>query len=129
MTYFGTIMGYRPQTGGLTQLQEGAPSFDGVAERALSEQEHGSEGTPQEDPVLDKLVDRLNAVQDELSDLSAKIWGPPGYWKTHDTEFKGPAWLERERLHAQIRQLEEEEWSLKGQIRELAESSGLLPRE
>ena len=91
---------------------------DAAADAALKEQQGDEIFKSQEAPDAQRLVDRLNEIQEECSVLQAKLWGPPGWYQKHTEAYKGPPYLERERLQKQLDVLDSESWSIKAQLRE-----------
>lgn len=108
---------------GVTPIFNGQ-NTDAAAAEALKEQAPGSEFNPQTSPDLQALTDRLNDLEAEATRLQGVLWGPPGYHMTHNTPYKGPPWLEKERLQRQLDKVDQECYAIKAQMREIVDATG-----
>ena len=93
-----------------------------AAAAAVKEQESADIFKPQQPPDMARLVARLNDIREECSVLSAKLYGP--MYPSHGSQpYKGPPYLERERLRGQLDELYEEESSIQFQLREMLDAT------
>lgn len=99
-------------------------STDAAAEQAVTLQQFGDEFKPQTSPDVQALVNRLNELEVEQTNICSTLYGPANWWKTHNEPYKGPSWLERERLKRQEDAIDHEIWSIKAQLREYVDAMG-----
>lgn len=109
------------------KLENIEQNLDGVAEEALREQAHGDEFKPYTSIEVEKNVKRLNELDTEIAALNAKIYGSMKDWA--NGPYKGPPYLERERLSIQLATLEHECYQIKAYLREVALASGGITTE
>ena len=95
---------------------------EGAAAQALVPQQYGDEFKPQPNPDIETLVARLNEVELEKSRLCQKLYGPMNWYEEHSEPYKGPPYLERERLNREMNRLDEECYSIKAQLRQLVDA-------
>ena len=99
----------------------------GAAKQALQEQPPGSEFDQQEHPDIEKLVERLNEIREECSNLNVQLYGPPNWYMTHNKPYEGPAYLLRERIRRHLDPLYAEEESIQTTLREIIDAYGVVP--
>jgi len=123
--YYGGLDAYGNKgTQGIQDNRNLPQNTDAAADAALKEQDGEEIFKSQEAPDAQRLVDRLNEITEEVSVLQAKLWGPPGYYERHEEAYKGPPYLERERLQKKMDALDSESWSIKAQLREILDAAG-----
>lgn len=123
--HYDSILGYTGDSPGV-QRSMTPQSTDAAARQALEEQKHGDEFNPKPNPDIEALVSRLNELELEETNLSLKLYGPSNWYESHGEPYKGPPYLEKERLHREMNALDQEIWSIKAQLREFVDGMASL---
>lgn len=107
------------------ERMEGAKpqATDIAAQQAITPQEHGDEFKVHVSPDAQMLVDELNQIENEVSALWARLYGPPGAWMT-GKEYKGPPYLEKERINIAITKLDARATQIKRDLTTIAAQMG-----
>lgn len=98
---------------------------DIAAQQAITEQQPGDEFKAHESPDAQMLVNELNEVENEVSVLWAKLYGPPNAWMS-STPYKGPPYLEKERINIEISKLDTRAMQIKRELNVIAAQMGPL---
>ena len=93
---------------------------DAAARQASAEQAGEDIFKPQDSPDVDALVARLNELEEECNQAQMKLWGPP---HSMDASYKGPPYMERERLQRKLDALYEEKSSIQAQLRTILDAT------
>lgn len=93
-----------------------------VAAEATTEQQHGDEFKEYTPALIEKLVDELQELETECSNLYQKLWGQP---TGMPSTYKGPPYMEREKLKRQIALVEKRKDEVKSQLGNYALAVGI----
>lgn len=122
---YDSILGYTGDSPGV-QRNMTPQSTDAAARQALEEQQYGDEFNPKPNPDIEALVARLNELETEQTNLSLQLYGPSNWYESHGEPYKGPPYLEKERIHREIDRIDNEIWAIKAQLREVVDGMANL---
>jgi len=127
MPYYDSILGSYGATPGV-EPTFGIQDTTAAAKQALQEQQHGDEFKPQEFPDTEALVKLLNELELKCTNLTLQLYGPPNQYMK-GTPYKGPPYLEKERLSRELREVESQKSRIQVVLRQFVEATGLATDE
>ena len=102
-------------------MQENQPNnTDGAAAQAIAEQQHGDEFNPAPSPNAVLLLKELQELEEKASQIYSQMFQP----MQGKGAYKGPDYLQRERMQLEMAQLESRAMNIRHELNGLAAQMG-----
>src|SRR3990167_6108392 len=124
---YDSILGSHGVTPGV-EPTFGIQDTSAAARQAVQEQQHGDEFKQQEFPDTEALVKLLNELELKCTNLCMQLYGPPNQYMK-GTPYKGPPYLERERVSRELDKVEQQKRQIQVVLRQFVDAMGLATDE